>query len=391
MARERKLTKEELDLIQAQIGGITAQATQAKRDAELKGQIAREQLASDQSINASKVGLGREELGSKEKQTQIAAALDALGYGSKESIAKEGEKGALRSDLIKRPDIDQKTLATALAESGDPSLYNARARGDVDKREAQVNASVLDLQKPQSGGEVARAKKYKAALDLSAGPGAYDEALARAYPKPENAAARATPTPTLWNHAAPATNDTNWANLANTLLGKSGVSTTTVGKEPIAPVAPEVNYTGIGHGSLEGSRLTNLEGGRSELATPSGGTIGFNTPQTERRAGLLGSLINPKNPSSVSVPPIPAPAGINSLVAPENVAPVAPAPAQVATAPVQPATLTQLLTNPGNVPTPTPTPLISPTGTPVPVARPELTPVALAELLKNYKKSGTSY
>lgn len=392
MARERKLTPEELALIVAQKRRLEAETGQAARDTEQKGELTREQIKADALINESKIGLGREEIGSKEKQTQIASALDALGYGSKESIAKEGERGALRSDLAKRGDIDQKTLATTLAESGDPSLYNARARGDVDKREQAVNAAVPELQKPNSGGEIARAKKFKAALDLAAGSGAYDEALARAYPKPENATVRATPTPSLWSHAAPATNESNWTSLANTLLGKSGVSTASGsggGTADIFHPSPEVSYTGIGRGSLEGSKLTNLEGGRSELATPSGGTIGFNTPQTERRAGLLGSLIAPNDPSSVSVPPVPAPAGIGDLVAPKKVAPTAPV--QVAVAPKPEVTLTQLLTNPSSVPTPTPTPLISPTGTPVPQATPQLTPAAIAEMLKKYKQVGTSY
>lgn len=388
------MTPEERALLIAQANALKAGTGQAARDAALKGELAGNQIRSDELINAGKLDLGRAEIGQKERQGNLAAALEALSVGSKEGVARRGEEGQNLSELIQHGNLDQKTLAGVLAASGQPGLYNTLAQGDVAKREAAVNALVPELQKPNSGGETARSKKFRGALEALAGPGAYDEALARAYPKPENAAARAVPTPALYQggQAAPSGGGTDWAGLASKLIGGGSTGSATSAPParpayPELPNTPETRYVDQGRGSLEGSQLTNLEGGRSSLTTPSGGTIGFNTPQTERRANLLGSLINPSNPSSVSVPPIQAPAGINDLVAPANVTPTAPVvaqnpvPAQAPTPNVTAPNLGQLIA-PTGAPTPIPVPVIAPTATPVPQATPQLTPDALALLLK---------
>lgn len=356
MARGKKLTNEERDALAAQAESLRAGIGQAARDSALKEQIARAQIGSDQEINASKIGLGEKELGQKDRQGNLAAAIEALASGSKERIAREGERGQLNSDLTKIG-LDKDLLASTLAENGAPGLYNAQARQKLAARETAVNAAIPELQKPNSGGEAARSKKFKAALEATAGPGAYDEALARAYPDTAGGGGKA-PEPQLFKGSTSSEEKDNFGALAGKLLAKGGVADDATGTATSAPArtgypelpnTPETRYNELGQGSLEGSKLTDEGGGRSRIATPSGGSIGFNTPQTERRAGLLGQLIGDKTVTAS----VPAPAGINDLVKPPNVTEPEPTTAPVAQAPTLPV---GVLPQPTLGPAPTPTP-----------------------------------
>src|SRR6266496_112113 len=232
--RERQPTPDELALIRAQTQRLGSESVQAQQELQQKGELARQQMQLEEALNASKIGLGREELGQKTSQGQLAAAIEALTQGSKENIAAQGERGAIASDLAKRTDLPQDVLASTLAESGQPGLYNALARSTIDKRERLINSVLPAIKSANSDAE--REKKIKPALE-AAYPGAYQEALARAFPKSGQEAAGAAPAPKLWEGAASAAGGSNWASLANTLLGKAGVTIPgAVGGENVAPV-----------------------------------------------------------------------------------------------------------------------------------------------------------
>jgi hypothetical protein len=318
MATGRRLTPEERALILAQTKQIGEQSALAQQELLQKARIAQEQLSAERDINASKLGLGREEIGSKEKLGQLAAALEALGQASKADIAEQSERGAVASELTRRGDIPQDVLASALAESGQPGLYNALSRKKFEDREKAITTSIPLLQAARSDEE--REKKIRPSLE-ALGTGTYQEALARAYPKPGQAVPTATPA-RFEGGPTPTRRGPDLAGLAATLLGNAGV-----GEKPGAAasptVAPEVNYTGLGRGSLEGSKFTDVGGGRGQLATPSSGTIGFNLPRTEEGVLRLGALIRPQTVAppteATRFTQVPAPAGAGELVSPPPV------------------------------------------------------------------------
>lgn len=371
MARQPKLTPEELALIKAQTQRLGAETGQAATDSAQKAQLVREQISADALINASKIGLGQQEIGSKDRQSALAGALEALGQSSKEGIATRGDESVLLTDLSKNPNIDKGTLATAMAYGGHPELFNALATEKAAQREKLISSTIPLLQAASSDAE--REKKIKPTLEATF-PGSYKEALARAYPK----AGQPTPTaaPAELFKGGPPTGGEHTNPLVGQLLTAAGFGGGNNVNGVVNPPAPEINYTGIGRGALEGAKRTDLASGRSELATPSGGTIGFNTPKSDRGNELLANLISPR-----TVAPAPN-------VAVDEETPSVPA---LQTKQQSPTTIPfdkLLVNNSTALPTPTPTPLISPTGTPLPQATPSLTPMTPAMLAALRKRAG---
>ncbi len=180
--------KAQTGLTQAQINQIAQENALKNRELQQRGQIAQEGF----TVDREKIGLGREEMTSKDKQAKLAAALEAIGIGSKEKIAGQSERAGLQADLTRRADIPQDVLARTLAAGGNPELFNAFAKAKLDKENHAVRSYIPPILAARSDAE--REKKYKPALEAIR-PGAYQEALALAYPKAGQAAPSATPEP----------------------------------------------------------------------------------------------------------------------------------------------------------------------------------------------------
>ena len=146
MARRNKNTPEEEALIRAQTSAIP-------QELALKARIADQQQAQEvaktlmlRDIEGEKARLGFSELGQKEKQGNIAGALEAFGLGSKERMAKDVAGSNLVSDVLgRRLDIPVDTLGEALAAEGHPGLYNTNAKAKASKREATINEFIPQI------------------------------------------------------------------------------------------------------------------------------------------------------------------------------------------------------------------------------------------------------
>jgi hypothetical protein len=317
---EADLTAAQIAALRAQTGLSQAQINQMAAENALKGQELQQrgQIATEGfKVDREKIGLGQQEMTSKDKQAKLGAALELLGQGSKEKIAGQSEKAGLQADLSRRTDIPQDVLARTLAAGGNPELFNALAQAKLDKQNTAIRSFIQPLQSAKSDAD--REKKLKPALE-SIRPGAYQEALALAYPKAGQAAPTATPepAPTPTTPAASGGETTNplaavllaaagfgdgnnGAGGGNGAMGKVAPRVANVDPNyPVLPNTPEVAYTGRGHGSLEGS--IPVAGG---IQTPSGGFIGLRNGISRN----LAELIAPRgtDPSSLVGPTVATP------------------------------------------------------------------------------------
>jgi hypothetical protein len=320
MARGRQ-TEEERKLAIAQAEALRSQAAQAAADTAAKMRIAqaeieqrreaaRAETAQKTAATEAAAKQGTAEVGQRERQSRLTEALNVLSQGSKERIEAMHERGGIASDLTKVPNIDQRVLANALAESGQPGLYNAFARQDVEKRRQLINQLLPGIKSAKSDTE--REQKYKPQLE-AASPGAYKEALALAFPKEGQEVPETKPA--LWSGDG-ASSDSSFrrtmeqnppgappGSLANTLLEKAGVIAPTVAAAPATEPVPthfqmtsnfayydpssKANYFydtagrprvgGAGDpsvGALKGSTIEQgSRPGEVVLHTPTGGTI----------------------------------------------------------------------------------------------------------------------
>ena len=114
--------------------------------------------------------------------------MGLLDTGAKERIARLGEQGNIASDIAKDTTIPANIRATALAESGQPGLYNALEADKAAKRDEYIKSEIPAILKARD--DVEREKIIKPRMEL-AFPGSFEVGRARAYPKAENELARA--------------------------------------------------------------------------------------------------------------------------------------------------------------------------------------------------------
>lgn len=399
MARRRyggtvtQLTPEEREALEAQtnLTGAQAQAL-ADEAAYRRGQLAIEQ---------GKLNLGGRELTDKEKQSKRETAAKLLGFNSALDVERLRSQSDVTGDILRNPAITPSQAASTLAGMGNPALYNALASEKAAGLDKAIATFIPQLQSAKSDEE--RIKKYKPALE-ALGPGTYDVALARAFPK-GNVSMTTTPE-TFKGPTTSPTGAPGFGELASRLLeggetapaqaGRIPRPTYSVGSfggnPPLDVTLPPLTYTlpGVNAdvralsdpsvGALEGSRRTDLASGLTSLATPSGGEIRFKTPQGERANATLARYIGPQTSNVVSNPPP------NETMYPTPIG----------------ATLGKLVTGSAATPGPAPTPGLfdqiyraaqgQPSGnrvfdaanaipgTPSPLPNPGLTPEMLAEL-----------
>jgi hypothetical protein len=355
-------------LLEAQTAAIYAQQQQAMVELAQKAALAKEQMRSEEGINAAKIGLGEKELSSKNLQGKRETALGLLNLDEKNTLAERAAQGDIQDALLKRPDITADVLAKTLAGGGRPELFNALAVTNAAKRDAQIASLVPGMLKAKSDDE---RRKLGAAFE-AVYPGITNDAISKAFPK---SGGFDKSTPELYNGPTGNTsksNESSFATLAAKLLG--GDNSTTAGgpngfnrdfNYPVLPDTPEPRFVPLGAGSLEGSQI--VDGG---IKTPSGGFIG-----TDITPGVR-TLIGDTKPTG--------PVGEGTT--PNGVPVNTPMFRGVGAGSSWGEDMGQLLAGgPQSVPTPTPSPIISPTGTPAPALTPAptaITPEMLAILKK---------
>src|SRR2546430_3597474 len=130
-------------------------------------------------LEGEKVGLERSGQAQKERQFKLEAAMQALGLGSQESRTEKTTREGLLEDLTRRPDINTETLASVLSAGGYPQLSTALSTQKAAAREKAITGLIPAIQSAKS--DAIREKSIKPALEAQY-PGAYQEAVARAFP-----------------------------------------------------------------------------------------------------------------------------------------------------------------------------------------------------------------
>ena len=390
------LTPDEIDALRAQTGLTNAQA-QALADeaAYRRGQL---------GIEQGKLNLGSQELAGKNRQTNLETAAKLLGFKSALDVENMRSRSDAISDILKNPQIQPTTAAAALAGMGNPALFNAMAADKARQRDTAINQMIPALQAAKSDEE--RVKKIKPGLE-ALGPGTYNLALARAFPKP---GVDTTIKPETFTGPVTTPETTpGFGELANRLLA-GGETTPAPTSAPIRQYPYRVGVFGgnvpetmaertarqqqsaadaaateatlaanprafadTSVGALEGSRRTDLANNLTSLVTPSGGEIRFRTPRTPSAENTLARFIGPRVNTDVvgNVNPPPTETGYPAPITPEmskvsnvfgNL--IAPTP-------------------PISLPTPTPTippPAVTSASSTATPPAPQITPEMLAEL-----------
>ena len=373
----QQITPEERKLLDAKVAALQSESAGRAEENATK----RDALRQNALIEQAKLGLGEKELGQKDKQAKLAAAMDALGLTQKSDIAGLTTREGMMEQLTHRPDINAPVLAETLARAGYPELYNSLATAQAQEREKAIQTFIPAIQGAKS--DEVRNKSIRPALEARF-PGAYDEALARAFPKAGQAPTAAGPK--LWEGTPPAAvaGGAGTSPLAETLLEAAGVSRPKPTPAQVAAAAPPIDAGPVE--GLAGSTVREEGGNRYGINTPTGGYIGG-----EGDVNRIVSHIAERNRSfGIEKPVAISPIGdaLGGMIAgpgqPQDW-PAAKSPAEVAGV-VHP--VDQLLAAAGATPptglpapTPTPPPMVA-EAAPVPGATPPASPIPVEVLLE---------